>query len=57
MEPIDRNTNRPPGVCLPWQDIKPELPPIQGDEKLFQQIWQETDSLAYTYIWQLLLSF
>ncbi len=48
---------RPPGTCFPWEEKVRELPPIQGDEKLVQQIWEEIDTLAYLYIWQCLLSF
>ncbi|MCY2952856.1 MAG: hypothetical protein NTU53_12910 [Planctomycetota bacterium] len=49
--------NRPPGVCVPWEEKKKELPPIVGDEQLVKRIWEENDGLAYVYIWQLLLSF
>ena len=49
--------NRPPGTCLPWEDIRKEKPEITGDEKLVKQQWEQTDELAYTYIWQCLLSF
>jgi len=40
-----------PGACQPW-DQK-----ITGDEQLVKQIWEELDALAYTYIWQCLVSF
>jgi len=49
--------NRPPGVCVPWEEKKKELPPIVSDEQLVKRIWEENDGLAYVYIWQLLLSF
>ncbi len=65
--PVERRpgfglTGRPepsvrPGVCTPWEERKKELPPIQGDEALFRRVWEENDSLAYTFIWQCLLSF
>ena len=48
---------RDPGVCLPWEQKRPELPEIQGDERLVQRVWEDVDSLAYVYIWQCLLSF
>ena len=48
---------RPPGVCIPWQEKINELPPILGGEQLVKKVWEETDSLAYMYIWQLLVSF
>ena len=46
-----------PGVCIPWQEKLKELPKISGDEQLIQKVWEDIDSLAYTYIWQCLLSF
>lgn len=51
------DVTRPPGVCFPWEEKVREMPPIQGDEKLVRQIWEEIDTLAYLYIWQCLLSF
>ena len=50
-------TKRDPGVCIPWQEKVGEMPPVQGDEQLVQRVWEDVDSLAYTYIWQCLLSF
>ena len=50
-------SKRPPGVCIPWEEKLKELPPISGDAELFQRIWEANDALAYTYIWQVLLSF
>ncbi len=46
-----------PGVCLPWQVVSREWPKIEGDADLVRRVWEELDSLAYTYIWQCLLSF
>lgn len=46
-----------PGVCIPWDVKKKELPPIQGDEAVFRQVWQDVDQMAYTYIWHLVASF
>lgn len=48
---------RPPGVCIPWQEKAKELPPITGDPQLVKQVWEDVDSLACMYIWQLLVSF
>jgi len=48
---------REAGVCIPWQEKLKELPEISGDEKLIQKVWEDIDALAYTYIWQCLLSF
>ena len=46
-----------PGVCLPWDEKARELPPLKGDAELVQRVWDDLDGLAYTYIWQVLLSF
>ncbi|MFN4226661.1 MAG: uroporphyrinogen decarboxylase family protein [Candidatus Ratteibacteria bacterium] len=46
-----------PGVCIPWEEKKKELPDIKGDENLLKRIWEEIDSLGYIFIWQILLSF
>lgn len=46
-----------PGVCIPWQEKMKELPEISGDKQLFQKVWEDNEALAYTYIWQILLSF
>ncbi len=46
-----------PGVCIPWADKLKELPEISGDAALVQRLWEDTDALAYVYIWQVLLSF
>ncbi|RMF91868.1 MAG: hypothetical protein D6741_15605 [Planctomycetota bacterium] len=51
------NVERKPGVCLPWEERKAELPPIESDEPLVQRIWEEVDEFGYMYIWQVLLSF
>jgi hypothetical protein len=46
-----------PGICLPWEDKAKELPEITGDRDLIRKVWNDIESLANTYIWQLLLSF
>ena len=46
-----------PGVCIPWEEKRRELPEIRGDEKIVGRVWEDTEALAYTYIWQCLLSF
>ncbi len=48
---------RPPGTCMPWEEKEKELPPISGDKELVQRIWEETEALAYLYIWHCLLAF
>ncbi len=50
-------TERSPGVCLPWDEVRENLPPINGDPELFRRIWSEVDQLAYLYIWYCLLAF
>jgi hypothetical protein len=54
---IGRETRRKPGACIPWEEKRRELPPIQGDARLLQRVWEDIDQFAYTYIWHLLLSF
>jgi hypothetical protein len=44
-----------PGACFPWEEKLGELPPISGDRELCKRIWEEVDSLAYLYIWNVLL--
>jgi hypothetical protein len=48
---------RPPGVCVPWDQKKRQLPPITGDEALVRKTWEDFDGLAHMYIWHLLVSF
>jgi hypothetical protein len=50
-------TTKAPGVCVPWEEKKQALPAIVGDEKLVKKVWEDVDSLAYTFIWQLVVSF
>ncbi len=46
-----------PGACIPWEQIRKEMPAIQGDEALVRRVWEEVDGLGYVFIWQCLLSF
>ena len=55
--PETDNVQRKPGVCIPWEEKAKELPPISGDQELVKKVWEDVDSLGYTYIWQCLLSF
>ena len=48
---------RAPGVVEPWHAKQQTLPPIPGDVALCQRVWEDVDSLAYMYLWQVLLSF
>jgi hypothetical protein len=47
----------PPGICFLWEEKALQLPEIVGDKELVKQIWEENESLAYTYIWHCLVSF
>jgi uroporphyrinogen-III decarboxylase len=60
--PVNRPPANPPprvhsGVCFPWEERVREIPAIPGDPVLCKRIWEESDSLAYFYIWHLVLSF
>lgn len=46
-----------PGVCMPWEQVRAGIPKITGDEALLQRTWENIDALAYTYIWQCVVSF
>jgi len=49
--------NRPPNVCVSWEEKLKELPEIKGDEELLRKVWEDIDALAYMYIWHCLVSF
>jgi hypothetical protein len=42
---------RKPGVCVPWEVKRQELPGFEGDESLARQVWEEVDSMGYGYCW------
>ena len=46
-----------PGVCIPWEERLKEYARITGDEKIVQRVWEDTDRLAYLYIWFVLTLF
>ena len=46
-----------PGVCIPWEQRAREYAQICGDEKIVRQVWEETDQLAYLYVWFVLTLF
>ncbi len=46
-----------PGVVVPWEEKRRQWTSLPGDEDVVRQVWQHIDSLANTYIWQILLSF
>ncbi len=50
-------SNRPPGVCIPWEEQRKRTAQITGDEELVKRVWEDVDAMGYTYIWQILLSF
>lgn len=51
------HTPRPPGTCIPWQERKRELPEVRRHADLAQQVWEDIDGFAHTFIWHLLVSF
>lgn len=55
--PENPQTRIAPGVCVPWEEKVKELPKLVGNEEMVKKTWEDMDGLAYTYIWQLLLSF
>jgi uroporphyrinogen-III decarboxylase len=57
LHPTPDQVRRAPGVCLPWHEKRRTTPHLDGDESLCQRVWEDIDSLAYMYIWQILLSF
>jgi hypothetical protein len=56
-KPKRKKKDRKPGVCIPWEEKLQEIPEISGDPKLAQKVWEDIDSLGYTYIWHCLVSF
>jgi hypothetical protein len=50
-------SQREPGVCIPWQEKLKELPRIPDNEELVKKVWEDVDGLGYMYIWHCLLSF
>ena len=53
----ETNLKSVPGICLSWEEVRKELPNIQGNEEVFKRVWNDNEALAYMYIWQMLLSF
>lgn len=45
-----------PGICIPWEEKIKEYEKILGDEKVVQKSWEEIDTLAYLYIWFVLIA-
>jgi len=50
--PFDsKDPKRKPGVCIPWEEKRAELPKIVGDEELTRKTWEEVDSMGYRFLW------
>ncbi len=45
-----------PGVCVPWEEKVKEYEKIMGDEKVLQKSWEEIDTLAYLFLWFVLIA-
>lgn len=48
---------RPAGSVVSWDQKRQEMDQITGNAVLLKDIWENIDSLAHLYIWQLLVSF
>jgi len=48
---------RPPGTCVSWEDVRPGIPQIRGDEAICRDVWRQLDGLANMYIWSVFLVF
>jgi hypothetical protein len=42
---------RKPGVCIPWEEKRQELPEFQGDEAAARKVWGDVDGMGYGYCW------
>ncbi|MBN1837961.1 MAG: hypothetical protein JW820_19035, partial [Spirochaetales bacterium] len=42
---------RPPGVCIPWDEKKKELPTFAAPEDLARKTWEEVDAMGYAFCW------
>ncbi|MGQ9596487.1 MAG: uroporphyrinogen decarboxylase family protein [Thermoproteota archaeon] len=56
-DPMTQSPKARPGVCIPWDEKRKEIEQISGDEGILKRIWEEIESLGYSFIWQVLLSF
>jgi len=52
-----RTPGTKPGVCVPWEEKRKELPGIPGNEELLQNIWEEMEAGPYTFMWHWVASF
>jgi hypothetical protein len=46
-----KEQKRKPGVCIPWEEKRKELPNIVEKEELAQKAWEEVDSMGYGFCW------
>ena len=53
----EATVQRPPGVCIPWEEKRKEFASISGDEEIVKRTWEVVDALGYMYIWQFFVSF
>ena len=52
-----KQIDRKPGVCVPWEEKRNELPDTITNEELVKKVWEDIDALGYMYIWHCLVSF
>jgi hypothetical protein len=45
-----------PGVCIPWEEKIKEYEKIMGDEEVIKKSWEEIDTLAYLFVWFVLIA-
>ncbi|MFW6162796.1 MAG: hypothetical protein ACODAJ_08480 [Planctomycetota bacterium] len=57
MPEQSEKTRTEPGVCIPWQERVQEYEQLLGDPEVVKKVWEETDMLAYLYIWAVLIQF
>jgi hypothetical protein len=46
-----KEQKRKPGVCIPWEQKRNELPEIFGNEDLVRSVWEDVDGLGYGFCW------
>ncbi|MBC8228471.1 hypothetical protein H8E77_02850 [bacterium] len=51
---VQRKTE--PGICIPWEEKVKEYEKIMGDEEVLQKSWEEIDTLAYLFVWFVLIA-
>ena len=50
-----KKQKREPGVCIPWEEKRKELPEIEEREELARKTWEVVDNLGYGFCWTNLL--